>query len=508
MSPSADASDRKLVKGLNDGDESALAAIYDEYGERVYDYVLSMLGDERAAARIVHDTFIDAARRAPRMRDHVHLGSWLYGAARRRCIRRGRVKDLYWERDGEFADAPFLDRAETEDAGELPPSEELHELLRASLSRLDPVDQEIVLLAFRHGLPPARLGAALGLSARRAKARTRRGRAVISRARRRTAPRRPRVRVPSVRRRGRCAATRTPTTVRTACAAAGSAHRAARRRARPGAARRPPAPGHAHRDRPRAGAHRADIAARGGALTPAGLPIQPDVPSPFTRRWLFTVGGMAGALAAAVAAVAAMGPGIGEGTLTWPPFGTEPQPVDDQPVAVPRRRRTAVRSGCRSRRGRQRRPPDAAHEPADAARLLVARAVADDEPAEFARAVVPDAESAAGEGRPGRQPEQGRAERDQDRLPQPGRRERPGAVDRDVLHQPARTVADAGRHARGRHHEPHRHAADRADRPARHRQAHLHRLRGVPARRRGRVGRHPALTAERGTGRLRPGKYG
>ncbi|MFD0901176.1 RNA polymerase sigma factor, partial [Actinomadura sediminis] len=179
LSPSADAPDRKLVKGLNEGDESALAAVYDEYGERIYDYALSMLGDGRAAARIVHDTFIDAARRAPRMRDHLHLGSWLYGAVRRRCIRRGRVKDLHWERDGEFADAPFLEGAEIPDADDLPPSEELHDLLRASLAHLDPVDQEIVLLAFRHGLPPARLGAALGLSARRAAARTRRCRTVL-----------------------------------------------------------------------------------------------------------------------------------------------------------------------------------------------------------------------------------------------------------------------------------------------------------------------------------------
>jgi hypothetical protein len=77
---------------------------------------------------------------------------------------------------------------------------------------------------------------------------------------------------------------------------------------------------------PELAGYRADIAARGGALTPSGLPIQPDVPSPFTRRWLFTGGGMAGALVAAVIAVLVMGPGIGSGTLSWPPFRTQPQP--------------------------------------------------------------------------------------------------------------------------------------------------------------------------------------
>jgi hypothetical protein len=77
---------------------------------------------------------------------------------------------------------------------------------------------------------------------------------------------------------------------------------------------------------PELAGYRADIAARGGALTPSGLPIQPDGPSPFTRRWLFTAGGMAGALVAALIAVFVMGPGIGSGTLSWPPFRTQPQP--------------------------------------------------------------------------------------------------------------------------------------------------------------------------------------
>ena len=47
---------------------------------------------------------------------------------------------------------------------------------------------------------------------------------------------------------------------------------------------------------PELAGYRADIAARGGTLTPAGLPSQPDVPSPFTRRWLFTVGVIASSI--------------------------------------------------------------------------------------------------------------------------------------------------------------------------------------------------------------------
>ncbi|MGP4023189.1 sigma-70 family RNA polymerase sigma factor [Actinomadura sp. 3N407] len=366
--------DRNLVKGLNEGDEAALAALYDEYGERLYDYALSMSGDAKVAADIVHDTFIDACRRAPRMRDHLHLSSWLYGAARRRCIRRGRAKVLFWDRDGEFSDIPFLDRAEPDDpVPDWPPPDELHGLLNGALARLEPVEQEVMLLAFRHGLRPARLGAALGLSSRRAAMRVRQGRAELEAALQkelnrtvracaagspgegeesravavlaaRTAPKTdeadppttpPRSARPFLRalRRRPEVSPADPSADRHVAGCAGC-----RRRGRVTAAallKRAPAPVlpaalrhrvmHTATD-PELAGYRADIAARGGALTPSGLPSQPDVPSPFTRRWLFTGGGMVGALVAALVAVFVMGPGISGSSLSWPPFRTQPQP--------------------------------------------------------------------------------------------------------------------------------------------------------------------------------------
>ncbi|MFA1549721.1 RNA polymerase sigma factor [Actinomadura chokoriensis] len=376
LSTSARSADRDLVKGLNEGDEAALAALYDEYAERLYDYALSMSGDAKVAADIVHDTFIDACRRAPRMREPLDLGPWLYGAARRRCVRRGRAKELFWDRDGEFADPPFPGRAEEDDLGlEWPPADELHGLLRACLSRVEPADQEVMLLALRYGLGSARLGRTLGLSARRAALRVRESGAELEAALRvavrdaeracaaatgaaegegepgspavavlaalaptaeeaaRAVPPHPARGLSRVlRRRGDDSPADTGTERHAACC------RACLRRGRVSPAallRRAPAPVlpaalrhrvmHTATD-PELAGHRADIAARGGPLTPSGLPSQPDVPSPFTRRWLFTVGGMAGALVAAIVAVLVMGPGIGGGPLSWPPFGTRPQP--------------------------------------------------------------------------------------------------------------------------------------------------------------------------------------
>src|SRR3954469_2352923 len=83
----APAADRRLVKGLLDGDDDALATLYDVYAERLYDYCLALVDDEHDAADVVHDTLIDAARRTPRMRERERLRAWLYAGARRRCLR-------------------------------------------------------------------------------------------------------------------------------------------------------------------------------------------------------------------------------------------------------------------------------------------------------------------------------------------------------------------------------------------------------------------------------------
>ncbi|MEW2359201.1 sigma-70 family RNA polymerase sigma factor, partial [Spirillospora sp. NPDC029432] len=159
-----------------------MALLYEAYAERLYDYTLSMTGEYRSAADIVHDTFIDACRRAPRMRDHARLRSWLYGAARRRCVQRGRARGLFWEHDAEFGDGGAVPSradgpAARRDAGVgLPPSGELRGLLESSLGRLEPGEQEALLLAVRHGLLPAEIGTVLGVSARRAAGRVARAR--------------------------------------------------------------------------------------------------------------------------------------------------------------------------------------------------------------------------------------------------------------------------------------------------------------------------------------------
>ncbi|WP_433331340.1 RNA polymerase sigma factor [Spirillospora sp. CA-294931] len=343
------AADRRLVHGLNEGDEESLAALYDSYAERLYDYILSLSGEHKVAADIVHDTFIDASRRAARMRGQVMLRSWLYGAARRRCVQRGRARELYWDQDAE-------EHATSEGA-----------LLNSSLARLDFADQELLLLTVRHDLHPAELGATLGLSPRRAGQRADRARARVENAigaeLARTAercaegpaparPDEPEVIEDAPRRRQTAYASRR----RFLPGRGGASYdRAALERHRDdcldcrrlgGIGTRDlltlaPAPVlpaalrhrvmHTATD-PELAGYRSDIAARGGGLTPDGLPSQPDKASPFTKRWLLTGSGMACTLGVTLLVVLLMGTGIAPGPDITLPFEGSPKPsVTDLP---------------------------------------------------------------------------------------------------------------------------------------------------------------------------------
>ncbi len=236
--------DRRLVKGLHDGDDDVLATLYDVYAERLYDYCMALLDDSRAAADVVHDTFIDAARRAPRMRDRARLRPWLYGAARRRCVQR---------------------KLQIEAAAGDP------------LAGLDFLQREAAFLALRHDLTGEDLAATLGVSLRRADKRVDRAQEQVPDAEKflGTAP-----------------APVLPAALR---------HRVQ----------------HTGTD-PELAGYRTEIAARGGALTPDGMPRQPDAPSRLARRWAVTSAGLLAALATAIVALLLMDPNLPVPDIQWP----------------------------------------------------------------------------------------------------------------------------------------------------------------------------------------------
>jgi RNA polymerase sigma factor (sigma-70 family) len=277
------AADRRLVKGLSAGNDGALAKIYDIYAERLYDYSWSRLGETRTASDVVHDTLIDAYRRAGRLRDRERLRAWLYAAARRRCIQQGRgAAPMRWDCAVASGAAIGL-----EEIAKGAPPEELCQRVQKAFQKLSLGDQEALFLALRHDLDAADLEVILGEPQRRVHSRLARGRVWLTHA----AP------ISSVSRGlDLHQAPKMPANLR---------HRVL----------------HAASD-PELAGYRADIVARAGGLSPDGFPRQPGSRVPLKRRWLFAGSG----LGAAVTCVAAMLLVVGSSAGGAGPFQGKPRP--------------------------------------------------------------------------------------------------------------------------------------------------------------------------------------
>ena len=295
--------DRRLLKRLAEGGESALADVYDIYAERLYDYALLFTDDVHTARDLVHDSLIDASRRAPRMRDRRNLRPWLYGAVRRRGLARRR-------------DAWSPPVAAESDPAEL-------RAAYAALAALDRGHRDALFLAYRHNLEGADLAAALGVAQRRARRRvyraTVRAENEVDRWYGGDAPQEAPVAIELV--------------------------------------RMPPAPElpDALRDRvlhtaadPQLSRYRSQIVSRGGRLIASGLPRQPDAPSQVARRYAVGAAAMAAFLGVVLVGLnlvgADHGPALGRPAPSWttaPSIGTpgpdDPgrHPGNDHPVAVP-----------------------------------------------------------------------------------------------------------------------------------------------------------------------------
>lgn len=296
--------DRRLLKRLAEGGESALADVYDIYAERLYDYALLFTGDVHVARDLVHDALIDASRRAPRLRDRRHLRPWLYGAVRRRGMARRRDT---WS-------PPAVHESDPEEL----------RVARTALAALDRGHRDALFLAYRHDLEGADLASTLGVSPRRARRRVAR------------------------------ATSRTETeAVRAYAGTPPPDVPAAIELVRMLPAAEPP---DILRDRvlhtaadPQLARYRKQIVSRGGRLIASGLPRQPDAPSQVARR--YAVGGAAMAAFVGVVAIgmnvvdSGRGPWPGHPAPSWttaPSIGTpgphDPGPTPghgDHPAALP-----------------------------------------------------------------------------------------------------------------------------------------------------------------------------
>jgi len=154
--------DAELVSGVLTGDREAFAAVYDRYGDRLYDFAHSMLRQREDAEDAVADSFVLVAERLGQLRDPDRLRPWLYAIVRSECLRRlkARKRVAYGgeEQLVEMADTSITPDAEAELSA-------LRDLVWDASAGLADRDRAMLDLHLRQGLEGAELGEAMGVTA-------------------------------------------------------------------------------------------------------------------------------------------------------------------------------------------------------------------------------------------------------------------------------------------------------------------------------------------------------
>ena len=151
--------DAALVEAARSGDDTAWAAIYDRYADKLHDHCTRILRDRDEAADALHDAFLAASRNLDQLRDPSRLRPWMYSICRHTSLRRLKARDRVELTDSlDDMTAPDLEL----DRGVR--TEELTELVWAAAAGLNGRDQALLDLSLRQGLEGQDLADAMGTS--------------------------------------------------------------------------------------------------------------------------------------------------------------------------------------------------------------------------------------------------------------------------------------------------------------------------------------------------------
>ena len=150
---------RDLVHALQRQEESALAALYDQYGGPVYQLALRITHDPGTAEEICLDAFLQLWRQADRFNAaQGSLSSWLFTITRSRAI--DRVRAAGAAKRTEVEDPIPVNEPDQPDA--MAEIAERRRLVRAAMAGLPPNQRAALELAYYEGLSHSQIAARLG----------------------------------------------------------------------------------------------------------------------------------------------------------------------------------------------------------------------------------------------------------------------------------------------------------------------------------------------------------
>ena len=169
--------DGTLIRLIIQARAEALGELYDRYGRLVYSLALSSVGDSAAAEEITQDVFLRVWQRARQYRaNRGAVSTWLTGITRHRAIDQLRQRGARPEQQS-VPWAELSPGAEpTTNGPERAASLAMErERVRAALAKLPPEQQQVLALAYFHGLSQSEIAAASNMPLGTVKTRIRLG---------------------------------------------------------------------------------------------------------------------------------------------------------------------------------------------------------------------------------------------------------------------------------------------------------------------------------------------
>jgi len=152
--------DDDLLRAISQGDESALAALYDRYRLILFSLILRILHDRSEAEDVLQEAFLQVWRRASDFdRERGRAFTWLVTIARSRALDRLRMlssRSRFVEADEQTVSDEVIDTAQV-----LAKSEQ-GEIVRQALRELPDEQRRALLLAYFEGLTQAEIAERLG----------------------------------------------------------------------------------------------------------------------------------------------------------------------------------------------------------------------------------------------------------------------------------------------------------------------------------------------------------
>lgn len=166
--------DRSLLRRMADGDQAALAALYDRYGAPAFGIAVKICNNRALAEDVVQEAFLSVWQRAGRFDpDRGTAAAYLFAAVHNKAVDVVRHEESMRRRGGDAGDFP----AET-DAGTVVEAAWLgvrRQEVRAAVARLSPAQREALELAYFEGLTYSEVAGKLGIPLGTAKTRLRDG---------------------------------------------------------------------------------------------------------------------------------------------------------------------------------------------------------------------------------------------------------------------------------------------------------------------------------------------